>query len=220
MKIKITPFSPKQKNAEGEFKIGNNYFLAKHHSAGIISEIRYDDKFNESEMWWVTRSEIPFITAIRHSQLKGQQYLTPRTSPIIRKHRPVFIVKNVKSFPSKEECKQLIYEYCDLVTDEEYNFLSEKVDQNKVKKIFAHFDYHNDLIIRAGSCLYKAYILLEISSSTFAEEIYTNVYIALEAIIEHLNIENNCKKENTICFLKKNYQISMFVNNLRSMSMR
>ncbi|MEA1936702.1 MAG: hypothetical protein U9N04_01150 [Patescibacteria group bacterium] len=201
MKIKITPFSPKQKNAKGEFRLDGYYYLAEYHSAGMILKIKKNDNFNKSEMWWVTRTEIPFITAIRHSQLNGQ-YLTPRTSPIIRRDGPLFIIKDVEKFPSTNECRQLIYKYCDLCTDDAYDFLSKKISKNKIKKNLANFDYNEDLIIRAGSCLYKAYILLE-TSSTYAEEIYVNIYIALEAIIEHLNIKNNFKKEETLLFLEK-----------------
>lgn len=202
MKIKITPFSPKQKNAKGTFMIYNNYYLAEYHSAGMISKIEDDDNFDESETFWITRSEIPLITSIRHSQLQGQ-YLTPSAIPIIRRHTPFFIIEDVEKFPSKEDCRQLIYKYCNLATDEEYDFLENKIDERKIKKLFDNFNYHDDLIIRAGSCLYKSYILLETSNSTFSEEIYINTYIALESIIEHLNIISKLTREKTLDFLDK-----------------
>ncbi len=190
MRIKITPFSPDDFCLEAEFLCGNCYYFGGFHSAGIVTEIKPDDDFSSwGGMSWIDRSEIPFITALRHVQHE-EQFLVSGITPIIRKFKPFYEYEVVSSFPKKEECKQLVYKYCNLATDQSYNFFRKNVNELDVKKLFENFDYSNDLLIRAGTCLHKAYILLN-TSNTFTEEIYINVYIALEAIIEHLKIEKS-----------------------------
>lgn len=201
MRIKITPLSTKNEHFEGSFRIDNNYYLAKHHSAGIITEIKKSDNFGESEMFWVSRSEIPFVTAIRHTQsvsVDSSICFGISALPILRRHRPCFEFKVVDSFPSNDECMQLIYKYCSLVTDNEYRFYERDTKISEIETIFHKFDYEDDLLVRAGACLYKAYILLDTSGSTFAEETYTNTYIALEAIIEDIKIKNSFSSKDEV----------------------
>lgn len=170
---------------EGEFYFGNSYYLAKYHSAGIITEIKDGDEWLSEEMSWVSRSEIPFVTALRHSQMAQARLIEGNINPIIRQFGPFYEVKEVANFPSREECQQLVYRYCGYTNDASYHFYDHQVKEQEIRALTEAFDYENDLMIRAGSCLYKANILLD-SSSVFAEEVYINTFIALEAILENL----------------------------------
>ncbi|MDD3679274.1 MAG: hypothetical protein PHX72_00205 [Candidatus Shapirobacteria bacterium] len=200
MKIKITPFNNKDEQLRGEFKVGNNFYYGKFHSSGVVTEIRAKDDWLDQEMAWLSRSEIPFITALRHTRVKmysAGTYLVSGGTPFIRKFGPFYKTLEVEKFPSKDECRDLIREYCRLATDESYHFTNKGVAVGSVLKLFRLFDYNNDFFIRAGSCLYKAYILLN-TSSTFAEEIYTNTFIALEAIIEYIKQRDGVKDRKKI----------------------
>ena len=188
MQIKITPLSNKHSHMEGIFKVKNCYYLAQFHSAGIITEIKKSDDWLEQEMSWVTRSEIPFITALRHAQLKSEHLVEGALIPVLREFGPFYITKMVGKFPSRDECKQLVYKYCGYANDGGYHFYKMNINGNDIKKLVMKFDYKNNLFVRAGSCLYKAYILLN-TSSLFAEEIYNNTFIAFEAMVEHLKFK-------------------------------
>ena len=200
MKIKITPLTNKQEQLEGVFRAGNNFYYGKYHSAGIITEVREDDDWLAQEMSWVSRSEIPFITALRHSQITmGDMgvHLVPGGTPFIKKYSPFFKVEDVGEFPSNKECTDLIQEYCSVITDDSYHFYSRDVSNEDVIKLYGLFDYENDLLVRGGSCIYKAYILLN-TSHTFAEEIYLNAFTAFESIVEFLKLEEGLKREEIV----------------------
>ncbi|OGK27688.1 hypothetical protein A3B50_04175 [Candidatus Roizmanbacteria bacterium RIFCSPLOWO2_01_FULL_40_42] len=201
MKIKITPLSNKHEHMEGIFKVGNNYYLAKFHSAGIITEVKKSDEWVNQEMAWVSRSEIPFITALRHSQLQGE-HLVNGATPFLKQKAAFYVVKEVDRFPSLDECKQLVYKYCDLANDIDYHFFSTKVTQTEIEKLYLLFDYKNNLFIRAGACLHKAYFLLN-TSYAFAEEIYINLFIAFECIIEYLKLKNSIERKYVIESIEK-----------------
>ena len=185
MQIKITPLDSRHTQLEGVFRTHNYYYLAQFHSAGIVTEIKSDDDWLESEMAWVTRSEIPFITALRHAQLDEPRLVEGSLTPVLRRFRPFFALERVETFPSPDECMQLVYKYCEYVNDGTYRFYKGNVDESRVKQLFERFDYDDDFLVRAGSCLFKAYLLLA-SSHAFAEEIYVNTFIAFEAMCEHL----------------------------------
>lgn len=190
MQIKITPLSNKHSHTEDIFRIKNYYYLAKFHSAGIVTEVKKSDKWLENEMSWVSRSEIPFLTAFRQSQFLEPRLVRNSLVPVIRQFMPFYELITVDKFPSDEECMQLVYKYCEFACDGGYIFSQESIDKESIKELIEAFDYRNNLMVRAGSCLYKAYVLLE-TSHTFAEEIYTNTFIALEAIIEILKTKYN-----------------------------
>ncbi len=189
MQIKITPLTNTHSHLEGIFKAKNCYYLAKFHSAGIVTEIKKSDNWLEDEMSWVSRSEIPFVTAMRHVQLQTQHIVEGVLTPVLRKFKPFYVTKEVDKFPSRDECMQLVYRYCDYASDDGYDFYKGRVKETDIVRLFKSFDYRNDLFVRAGSCLYKAYILLN-TSHLFAEEIYNNAFIAFEAMVEHLKFTN------------------------------
>ncbi|MEK7543421.1 MAG: hypothetical protein AAB557_00985 [Patescibacteria group bacterium] len=189
MLIKITPLSNKHSHLEGIFKVKNCYYLAQFHSAGIITEIKKSDDWLEQEMSWVTRSEIPFITALRHAQLESEHLVEGALTPVVRRFGPFYKTKKVDKFPTRDDCMQLVYKYCEYTNDGGYHFYKRDIDEDDVKKLVTKFDYKNNLFVRAGACLYKAYILLN-TSSLFAEETYNNTFIAYEAIVEHLKFKN------------------------------
>lgn len=185
MQIKITPIDPTESQLEAVIRTHNYYYLAQFHSAGIVTEIQSGDDWLDGEMAWVTRSEIPFITAIRHFQLDGPHLVQGAVTPILRRYKPFYVVETVEEFPSEDQCMELVYKYCDYATDQPYHFHKRDVDTAIVEELVECFDYDNDLLIRAATCLYKAYVLLA-NSHTFAEEIYVNVFIAFDAMVEQL----------------------------------
>lgn len=185
MKLKITPLSTLHSHLEGEFQVGNNYYFAKFHSAGIITEVCVDDKWLEGETVWVSRSEIPFVTALRHVLLEDMSLIEGSATPIIRQSGTFYELKDVDRFPNKDECRQLVYKFCGYVSGDKYQFYKKRISQRDLRDIYYSFDIEGGLLIRAGACLYKSYLLLE-SSFTFSEEIYTNAFIAFEAMIEYL----------------------------------
>lgn len=195
MQIKITPLTNKHSHLEGIFKVKNYYYLAQFHSAGIITEIKKSDDWLESEMSWVTRSEIPFVTALRHVQLDSEHLVEGALTPVLRRFKPFYIIKEVDKFPSRADCMQMVYRYCEYANDGEYHFYKRNISESDIAELIKKFDYKNNLFVRAGSCLYKAYILLN-TSHLFAEEIYNNTFIALEAMIEHLKFKHGFKGRN------------------------
>ncbi len=188
MKVKITPFTTKHSHLEGVFRVDNNHYLAKYHSAGMVTAIRKDDDWLDQEMCWVSRSDIPFITALRHVQLQKPHLVEGVLTPNIKRFTPFYFIEEFQTFPSTDECMQLIYKYCDFANDGGYHFYQSDIKEDEIAKIYELFDYKNDFFVRAGSCLYKAYILLN-TSHTFAEEIYVNVFIAFEALVQHLKLD-------------------------------
>jgi hypothetical protein len=192
MQIKITPLNPMESQLEAVFRTRNYYYLAQFHSAGIVTEIKSGDDWLDGEMAWVSRSEMPFVTAIRHCQLVEPHLVQGAATPILRRYKPFYVLETVDEFPPNDQCMQLIYKYCDHAGDRAYNFHRRDVDVAIVEQLVERFDYDNDLLIRAASCLFKAYVLLA-SSHTFAEEIYINVFIALDAMVEHLISARNLK---------------------------
>jgi hypothetical protein len=198
MKIKVTPFTSQHAHLEGEYKFGNFYYLAEFHSAGIVTEIEEGDDWLESETSWVSRSELPLVTAIRLAQLQSSRHLVEGClTPIIKKHNCFYIIKDVEAFPSEDECRQLIYKYSGYALNGGIRFYKRNLPVDVVAKIMDGLDVNKDLLARAASCLYKAHLLLN-TSTVFAEEIYTVCYIALEAIIEHVKITQGISKEEAI----------------------
>ena len=185
MHIKITPLTPKHDQMEGDFRIDNNYYYGKFHYAGILNEIKRSDDWLDQEMSWVSRSEIPFITTLRHIQLGNEPHLVLSPTPIIKRFEAYSKVQKVDKFPTDEECKQLIMGVCNVVIDDEYHLIHTDMTEQTFNDEYKLFRYSNDLFIRAGSCLHKAYILLD-TSAVFAEEIYVNLFIAFEALLEFL----------------------------------
>jgi hypothetical protein len=163
-----------------------------------VTEIKSGDDWLEQEMAWVSRSEIPFVTAMRHAQLEGPHLIEGALTPILRRYNPFYVVKDVEVFPSSDECQQLVYKYCDYAAAGSYHFYERNVDVANLKELVNAFDYDNDLLVRAGACLYKAYILLA-NSHTFAEEIYIDAFIAFEAMVEQI-ISNRKLKGRTARF--------------------
>lgn len=199
MKIKITPFNPIEEQWEKSLKIGHFFYYAKYWYGGMVTEINDDDHWCEEEMSLVSKSELPFITAIRHGLQKDDTpQLVSGLTPILNKHSPFYEIVNITKFPNKEECKQLIMKYCDYATKNNYTFYSKQLSKKTVFEYQNNFDITNDFFTRAGSCLYKAYILLHTNSSTFAEEIYINIFIAFEAIIEYLQQRDHMQRKEVI----------------------
>jgi hypothetical protein len=207
MRIKITPLTENHNHLEGIFKFKRNYYLAKFHSAGIITEIKKSDSWLEQEMSWVSRSEIPWVTVLRHFQLESEHLVEGSLTPILKKHDTHYFIENVEKFPSKQECMNLIYKYCGYSTNGDYHFYTKKVNEGEIVDLMHGFDYKNNIMIRAGSCLYKAYTLLN-TSSAFAEEVYINVFVAFEAIVELLKSRHGFKgkgSRNKVVDLIENY---------------
>lgn len=67
--LKITPFENQHTQLKAKFKLRNNFYACENTFCGIITEIGNSDEWLDEEMSWVSRSEIPFITTIRHSQI-------------------------------------------------------------------------------------------------------------------------------------------------------
>lgn len=214
MKIKITPLTSEREQLEGIFRVDNNFYFGKRGIAGIVTEIREDDDWlvvgdgwlSGHEMPWVSRSEIPFITALRQSQMIATDNFPSWNNfpscvfsgtPFIEKYAPFFGVKDVDKFPSEEECEKLIRKHCPVLANEPYSFYTRDISNEDVSKLYRLFDYKSDLLVRGGSCIYKAYILIN-TSHTFAEEIYLNVYIALESIIEFLKLKEGLKRKKVV----------------------
>lgn len=195
MKIKITTFNKKHHQLKISLKINNNFYGADLNYCGIISEVKNCDGWLGTEISWVSRSEIPIITALRLSQLNDEYntVLIPGLLPLINENSPIYILKNVISFPNNKECIKLLIENSSLMGEGQYSFLR-MGDKNEIIKIFKSFDYKNNLLIRAGSCLYKANILLR-TSFTFSEEIYINSYIAFESLIEYLKLKYKLERK-------------------------
>jgi len=198
MQIKITPLTPKHDQMEGDFKVGSNYYYAKFHYAGILSEVKKSDDWLEQEMSWISRSEIPFITTFRHVQLSDEPRLVLGSpTPIVKRFETFYKIVEKEKFPTNEECKQLIMEMCNVATDDIYHLFKTEITQRELNEYYSHFKYSNDFFVRAGSCLHKAYILLD-TSTIFAEDIYVNLFIAFEALIEHLQIKWKTRRKGVI----------------------
>jgi len=203
MKIKITPFDNRNYQLKSNLRTGNNFYGSSSSYCGIITEIKKSDDWLEEEMSWVSRSEIPFITALRLAQLgnENEGILINGLIPIIRNYGPVYIVKEVSSFPNEKDSINLLMEYCGLIIEGSYNFQRE-IDENKIIGLFKSFDYKSKLLIRAGSCLYKAHILLN-TSLVFSEEVYINTYIAFESIVELLKIKFQISRKEAVRRISK-----------------
>jgi hypothetical protein len=130
---------------------------------------------------------------MRHAQVKEPCLSEIALTPIVRRPRPFYAIKDVDVFPSEDDCRQLVYEYCDYASDGPYHFYTRDVDPGDLEQLFDQFEYHNDLLIRAGACLYKGYVLLA-CSHMFAEEIYVNTFIAFEAMLEYLRSRRTNRK--------------------------
>ena len=193
MKIKITPFNNKNPQLKIDILINNNFYGCNQNYCGLVTEIKKSDDWIDQEMSWITRSELPIVTALRLSQLFDEynMMLISGLIPIIKEEGPIYTIKEVSNFPNKRDCIYLLKEYCCSVDCNSYDF-QRQGNEKEIKKIFKSFDYNNNLITRAGACLYKANILLR-TSSAFAEEIYINSFIALEGIIEYLKLKHNIR---------------------------
>lgn len=189
MNIKITPFNEKQSQLKIDIKINNNFYGGNSDYCGIITEVKKSDDWLDQETAWVTRSEIPFVSALRLSQVKNEceGILISGLVPIIRDSGPIYTIKEISKFPNQKDCVDLLRECCRLVCNGSYSFQNVG-DEQEITKVFKSFDYKSNLLIRAGACLYKANILLN-TSFVFAEEIYIDTYIAFESLIEHLKLK-------------------------------
>ncbi len=207
MKLSITQLSNTAELIPGDIKIYNNFYHACSDCAGIVSAIRNLDDWIEGETAWTTRSSIPFVSALRLSQItdepnSGAGY---NPSPKITVYGVAINMPGImglsrlpdySKFPSAAECISLIKlnaqnkSSIKLVSDR-------KIDVKKARNIYKHFDYKNDLLIRSGACLYKAHLLQD-TSTAFAEEIYINLYIAFEAIIEYLKKKYSLNRRDII----------------------
>ncbi len=189
MKIKITPFDDKKSQLKIDIKISNNFYGGNSGYCGLITEVKKSDDWLDQEMAWITRSEIPLVSALRLSQVKNEYEgnLVSGLVPIIRDCGPVYMLKEINKFPSQKDCIELLSECCSLACNGSYFFQNVGCEQ-EIIKIFRSFDYKSNLLIRAGACLYKANILLE-TSFVFAEEIYIDTYIAFESLIEYLELK-------------------------------
>lgn len=198
MKIKVTPFDNRQHQLKIDIRIKNNFYGGSNGYCGIITEIKKSDDWLDQEMPWVSRSEIPFVTALRLSQLDDEcnMMLIAGLLPITRDYGLLYIIKEVPKFPNRKDCISLLNDYCKLATTGSYDF-QRTGNEEKIIKIFKSFDYKNNLLMRAGSCLYKANILLR-TSSIFSEEVYINAYIAFEGIIEYLKLKYNISRKNAL----------------------
>lgn len=185
MKIKVTPLDWRHDQLEGIIHVHRFCYFAKFHSAGLVTEIKANDNWLDDETAWVSKTELPFITAIRHAQLGSEPLINQGLTPIIHRYQPLFETLEVEEFPTRDQCMELVYKYCDYSTDGIYHFYNRDIKESKIKELVEAFDCNNDLIVRASACLYKAYILLN-ASWTFAEEVYVNAFISFEAIIEDL----------------------------------
>jgi hypothetical protein len=211
MKIMVTVLSNAENLYKGQFLVGDNFYYASDHLAGTVVTLRPDDNWIEGEFAWVTRSEIPFISAIRLSQVEDNlDKMIPgrNPNPYITKYGPrkhgIFALshyKEYKKFPSEAECIELIKkESKDYKLT--YKFIDKSINRTNVQQIYNSFNYYDDLIIRAGVCLHKAYTLQSVSYM-FSEEIYTNLYIAFEAIIEYLKLLNDTDKDQILEAINK-----------------
>lgn len=189
MIIKITPFNVKQSQLKIDIKINNNFYGCSLDYCGLITEVKKNDDWLEQETAWVARSEIPFVSALRLSQVKNERekILVSGLLPIIRDSSPIYTIKKISKFPNQKDCIDLLREHCRPVCNDSYSFQNVG-DEQEITKIFKAFNYKDDLLIRTGACLYKANILLN-TSFVFAEEIYLDTYIAFESLIEHLKLK-------------------------------
>lgn len=193
MKLIVRIFDNSEPLLKGEFKIRNNFYIATENLAGSVVEIKEDDDWLDGELGWVSRSEIPFITAIRLAQVSDNpdgNIWGRDPTPIITKfgddHGVSFLSrqKEYDNFPSRQKCIELIKEKSEIET-KKYIIENKKISRKKILNIFKQFDYYDDLLIRAGTCLHKAHTLERVSY-IFSEEIYNNLFISFEAIIEYL----------------------------------
>lgn len=205
MKLRVTNLSNSSELVKGEYLVGNNYYYVSKDIAGTVVELKDDDDWLDGELAWVSRSEVPFITAIRLSQVSddpdGSNWgINP--NPIISKYGPPHGLWTLEKlpefnyFPDKKKCLELIKQ---LPRDNNspYKLASRSPTQQNVELIYKKFPYEDDLLIRAGACLHKAH-LLESVSYMFAEEIYVNLYISFEAIIEFLKQKHNLSRKSII----------------------
>lgn len=199
MKIKITPFNNQEEQLEKLIKIGNNFYGGGSDYCGIITEIKKSDDWLEQEMPWVSRSEIPFLTALRLAQIydEHQGNLVSGLTPFVQKYGIVYTVKEVNTFPNADSCKKVLEEHCFFLCDSSYSFHKRKVTNTDITEILRAFDYKSNLIIRSGSCLYKANLLLS-KSSAFAEDVYINTSIAFEGIIEYLRLKHKMNRKKVV----------------------
>lgn len=188
MKILITLLSPTHERLSGEFLYKNNYYLASKKNSGTVVEIKKSDKWLDQELSWVSKSEIPLITTIRHCQLPNDANDSPlalSATPLISEMAIVSKIISVNKFPSKKICKKLIKNYTTEIGVKEYKIWNKKISNKEFSDCFRKFDYKNKLLVRAGACIHKAFLLLD-TGYCFGEDIYINHFIALEAIINHL----------------------------------
>lgn len=190
MKIKITPFTKDSDHWEKEFIIGKNYYCAKFYTAGVITLLQDDDDWLSYEMSWISKSELPFLTALRHSLLtviedQGIISIVPELTPILSHFQPLYQIVEVNTFPSKDECYQLLSKFIDASNLPcRYSFYKRRTSLKQIKDYYRDMNKEDGLLLRAMASIHKAYILLNTNSSTFAEEIYLNLYRAMEALIE------------------------------------
>ena len=97
MKIKITPFSNNTQQLKIDIKIKNNFYGGSPNYCGLITEVKKSDRWLDQETFWVTRSEIPLVTALRLSQLVDEQpeahLLIPGLIPILKDDGLVYVLK-------------------------------------------------------------------------------------------------------------------------------
>lgn len=194
MKLIVTTFSNTGNLLGGQITIEGNFYIASQKLAGSVVMLKKDDDWLDGELAWVSRSEIPFITAIRLSQVSDDpngNIWGRDPTPIITKwgsnHGAFYLSKQAdyKYFPTEQECLKLLSNESKNL-NLNYALEHKTLNSNDISSIYHAFDYENDLLIRAGACLHKAHTL-ERTSYIFSEEIYVNLYIAFEAIVEYLS---------------------------------
>ena len=119
-------------------------------------------------------------------------------TPILLRHHSFSKIIDVDTFPTKEECFHLLGKYDHPGTGCDYRLYTKRLAKRNVEICYDNFDYSNDFFARTASCIYKGYVLLHTNGTTFGEEIYTNVYIALEAIVEYFKTSSKKDRKTVV----------------------
>lgn len=188
MQIKITPLNPALEQPGGLCILPGYYYQGRATASGTVTRVDEGDQWLEAETAWLSRSEIPFITALRHVQLESP-HLVLGLTPAVHRFELSYCVEAVEDFPTATECASLLDRECaSLLAGGAYQVEPRpEINEFAVGTHTQAFDKSNSLLLRAGSCLHKAYVLLN-TSHVFAEEVYVNAFIAFEAIVGNLMV--------------------------------
>ena len=152
MRIKITPFNNNHSQLKIDIKINNNFYGGNPGYCGLITEVEKRDDWLDQEMAWVSRSEIPIISALRLSQIISEEEgnifqtgnLVSGLIPTIKEHGSIYTTKIVEKFPSKKNCVYLLKDYCNIACSNSYTFQNIGTE-DKITKIFKSFNYKSNL---------------------------------------------------------------------------